>query len=308
MMRFIQLLLFFVIFSAFTYSSDVKLEYTFKVGDQYEWTHSSKQAVKQSIPGMGEMAIDITMDETMQWKVIELSTGGAKIEAHFDKLRVLTKSPMGEVNVDSEGKADDTQTKVAKSLIGKKFSFTMTKRGSIENVEGTENLYSGLNTLGLDEATLAAVKQSLEQTINPKMLEDNLETGFINYPENKIKPGDTWKSTTSRIMQFALQINNTWNFQKVEGSTATFNADGEIVSVDKEKISTLPNGMKTKADLGGRQAVVGKVNVKTGWPSEFKTLSEIKGKMVLLAGGMIPQDMDVPIEINTEATYTIVKK
>jgi hypothetical protein len=66
--------------------------------------------------------------------------------------------------------------------------------------------------------------------------------------------------------------------------------------------------MKTKSDLSGRQMTKSKVDIKTGWPVELKALSEIKGTMILLAGGPIPEDMTVPMEITSESTFTIVKK
>ncbi len=89
---------------------------------------------------------------------------------------------------------------------------------------------------------------------------------------------------------------------------ATLEAQGQLTTVDKEKVTTLPNGIRSKVDLGGRQVIVGKVNLKTGWPTEIKVLSDIQGKMTLLAGGMISSDMDIPMVISTESVYMITKK
>jgi len=37
-------------------------------------------------------------------------------------------------------------------------------------------------------------------------------------------------------------------------------------------------------------------------------MSELKGKMILLAGGPIPEDMDIPMEIFSENSFTMKKK
>lgn len=89
---------------------------------------------------------------------------------------------------------------------------------------------------------------------------------------------------------------------------ATLEAQGQLTTVDKEKVTTLPNGIKSKVDLGVRQVVVGKVNLKTGWPTEIKVLPDIQGKMNTPGRGMTPADMDIPRVISTESVCTITKK
>jgi hypothetical protein len=308
-MRTIRFLILVLVATAFTFpAKDVKLEYAFKVGDQYDFGQTFKQIIKQNLPGMGEMIVDVNIDANMAFKVTEVTPAGAKIEASYTKMKVVTTSPMMNMTLDSDGKEDNMQTKLIKVMMNKTFSFVMTKRGVIEKVEGVENIYSGLSTLGLEEATLAQLKQSMLQTISEKSIKSSLEMGFVQYPENKVKENDTWKNTIEMVSNFVGKIENSWLLKKVEGDQASVESDGAISTVDKEKVMNLPNGIKTKADLAGRQVLAGKVSVKNGWPSEVKVLSEIKGQMKYLAGGMIPEDMDVPMEMTVEGTYTIVKK
>jgi hypothetical protein len=307
--RIVSLAILFIAGASFsTLEKDVNLEYTFKVGDQYEWLQTTSQTVKQTIPGMGDVSIDIKMEGAFDLKVLELTATGAKIEMRYARLKVESKSPLADVNFDSNGDVDNTQNKIVKSMVGKQFSFTMTKRGIIEKVEGSENLLSGLSELGLDEAAQARAKQMLNETVGENSVKASLGTGFLSYPDKKIKAGDHWKQSSVLPLSLPLTISNDWSLKAVDGPVATVQADGEFSTAEKEKITTLPNGIKSKVDLGGRQVLSGKVNVKTGWPTGIKVLSEIKGKMLLLAGGMIPADMEVPMEITTESVYTINKK
>lgn len=303
-LRFVFLLF---IISAFTNPvKDVKLEYIFKVGDVHEWIQTTKQTITQSVPGAGEMSVNISLDGAMQLKVVELTATGAKVETTYSKIKMLMKmpAPMGEVTMDSDGADDNMQNKLMKTMTKKPFYIFMNKQGVIEKVEGTENLYSGISELGMEPAAADQAKQSLQQAMSEQSIKASIEMSLMQYPTGKIKTGDTWKNTVSTALNFPMQINNTWTFEKLEGTVASIASDGIVVTTDKDKTTTI-NGMQAKVDLNGRQMTKGTVDLKSGWPSKMEVISEIKGKMTLLAGGMIPEDTDVPMEIFSESTFII---
>jgi hypothetical protein len=285
-------------------AKEVKLEYIFKVGDVHEWIQTTKQTITQTVPGAGEMSVNISLDGAMQLKVVALTATGAKVETTYSKIKMLMKMPMGDVTMDSEGGDDTMQNKLMKTMTKKPFYIFMNKQGVIEKVEGTENLYSGISELGMEPAAAEQAKQSLQQAMSEQSIKASIEMSLMQYPTVKVKTGDTWKNTVSTALNFPMQINNTWTFEKLEGTVASIASDGIVVTTDKEKTTTI-NGMQAKVDLNGRQMTKGTVDLKSGWPSKMEVISEIKGKMTLLAGGMIPQDTDVPMEILSESTFTI---
>lgn len=301
----------FLIATAFTFpAKDVKLEYSFKVGDQYTWTQSSHQTIKQSIPGMGDISVVVDIGGVMNLKITEVTATEAKIEIQYESMKMTTKSSMGmgDTSMDSEGPMDNPQNKTVKALMGKPFFFTLTKQGIVQSVENTDNLYSGFESLGLDEATLKATKQQFQQTLGEKSLKSSLEMALITYPDKKVKAAESWKSSGTLAMNFPVKIDNTWTLKSVDASNAVVNGAGILTTTDKDQVVDLPNGMKSKFNLNGQQTMSGSAGVKTGWPSTLKINSELKGTMTLLAGGMIPTDMDVPMEIVTQSDYTLVKK
>jgi uncharacterized protein YajQ (UPF0234 family) len=225
----------------------------------------------------------------------------------FPKIKMVTKSIMADIVLDSEGPQDNTQNKIAKAMTINSFTAYLTKFGTVEKLEGTENLYSGFSGLGLDDATLAGFKEGMKQFLSESAIRSNIEMALLQYPADKVKVGDTWKSSVGSIMNLPASVDNTWKFSGLDGSVASIEGEGIITTTDKEKVVTL-NGLKAKADLAGRQVTKCTLDVKTGWPSGLKILSEVKGKMTFLAGGPIPEDMDVPMEITTESTFTVVKK
>lgn len=288
--------------------ADVTLKYSFKVGDRYEYVQLSKQTSKQSFPGMGEIVMDVDISGMMDMKVLAVTKEGATMEARYLKLKMETRSAIINLSMDSDGAQDNTYNKVAKSMMDKPFTFTMKANGMVEKVEGAENLYSGIGAIGLSESEIAANKAMMQQSLNDKSLEAILSNGFITYADKKVKEGDTWNSRTMQTTSFPFQVDNTWSLTRLEGSTATVSSDAKMATVDKDKILLMPNGMKSKTDLAGTQLVSGIVDVKSGWPTEVKVSSALKGNMTLLAGGVIPQDMLVPMEMQIETTYTIKKK
>lgn len=295
--------------ASFSPVPDVTLQYKFKAGEVYEYVQLSKQNAIQTLPGMGEMKMDGTLGGTMLLKIKSVDTNGsARIESQYTKLKMATNNFMMSMSMDSEGSQEEDGNKIIKSLTGKTFFFTLTKNGEVEEVEGVENLYSGLGSLGLDEGVVTKTRKALQQTINDKSVKTLLENGLVSYPDNAVKAGDSWKTSSVQAINFPMSIDNTWSLKNSDDKIANISCEGTLTTIDKEKVNNLINGMKSKSDLNGTQKMNGQVDLKSGWPKEVKILSDLKGKLTLLAGGLIPQDMEVPMTVKIETNYTIVKK
>ena len=307
-MRTISLISFVVIAFGFSLNPNaVKLEYVFKVGDEYVMSQSTKQSLKQIIMGT-EQKGENEYTGDLKMKVTEVTGDGAKIEMQFIKLKSKSVTVMGEILMDSEGNAEEVQNKMLKAMMNKSFTVTANKFGQIVNVEGAENLWADLSSMNLDDRATATAKQTLAQFMDNSALRSNIEQAMVRYSENKVKEGDKWNSRTELPMDFPIKVDNSWSLISVSGGTAKVNADGIFTTTDKEKTIDLPNGIKAKVDLNGAQQVKSTVNVKTGWATDMLIHSELKGKMILLAGGMLPENMDVPMEIVTDTSYKITKK
>lgn len=307
MKRFSTLLPAVLLLFAFAMPADVKLQYTFKKSDVFEFNQTSNQSIKQTLPGMGDLITEVITSASQTFKVIEIIPTGARIEIEYTRLKIDMKGPMT-MSMDSEGNGAEMPNKIVKTMMNKPFHFVMTSQGTIEKIDDVENLYSGLGSIGLDETQLAATKQMFQQTLNESSLKGNLEAAMISYPQNKIKTGESWKNKSGVATNFPMQSENTWLLKSLDGTIASIESDGVMTSSDTTHVMNLPNGIKAKTNLSGKQSTKSKVDTKSGWPTETKMLSEIKGTMTLLAGGMLPSDMEVPMEILTESTFLIVKK
>ncbi len=257
-----------------------------------------------------EQVIENAIGGALLLKVISLTPSGAKLEAQYTTLTMVMTLPAGmsAITLDSEGDKDKTENKVMKAMMNKPFTITLSRQGVVENVEGEENLWSGFADLDLDPQQRQPLQKQFEQNFGKNAIKSSFEMALVNYPVEKAVVGKTWKNKTGVGMNFPLSTDNTWNLLSVEKENATLSADGIISTTDKEQIISLPNGFTAKVDLAGTQKLTTTASVKTGWPSAVKINLEVKGNMILLAGGMIPVDMEVPMEITTESTFSFVKK
>jgi hypothetical protein len=223
-------------------------------------------------------------------------------------LSLKMKLPQGEMNMDSEGDTSVVFTKLVRAMKEKKFNFTLAKNGTVESVDGIENLWSGFGKLGLNEAQVGQLKQSLEQSFGKESFKKSMEGAFVYYPDQKVKEGSTWKSINSANSKLPIQTENVWTLESITEPNAVVVSDGIISTTDTTKVITPQPGLRATASLKGRQVTKSTVAVAHGWPLTCKSYSEIKGSMTLLAGGQIPEDMKMQMEITTESEYIIKKK
>ncbi len=285
----------------------LELAYSFKPGTTIEVNQKTTQTINQSVMGMSQETKN-EISGVMLYVVKEAKGKDAIIEAEYKSLKSKVSSAMANVSMDSEGDQEITENKIMKSMVGKKFSFTLSSTGVVSDITGTENILSGLDELGLDANMLAMMKQNLEQQYTGSGLKATLEGGFVQYADNKVKPNDQWQSTVGAGSTFPLLTTNTWTFDKVNGKEASINASGNIITTDKDKTFPLQMGMKGKTDLSGEQQLSSRVSLDDGWPIEYNVNSHVKGMLTILAGAMLPDDMDVPMEIKTESVFTFVRK
>lgn len=243
-MRTFLLCLSCVLFSSWTFSpATVKLEYVFKVGDEYTMDQSTKQLMKQTIMGTDQNG-ENEYSGTMLLKVVSLTSNGARVETQFLTLKNASKTIMGETVMDSEGAQDNTQNKIFKAMMKKPFHITMTKTGKVEKVEGAENLWADIGKLGIDEATINTIKPALNQMMSENSLRSSFEQALVTYPENKVQVGDTWNSTTGLPMGFPVEVANTWKLAEQTSTQAVVNSTGIFTTTDKAKTVDLPGGFR----------------------------------------------------------------
>jgi hypothetical protein len=298
----------FIAACSFTFpAKEISLKYVFKKGDSYEWTQKANATQHIVVAGMDQNVVT-SIDAICDMKVVDIIGTSAKFEISYRSLSSKSKLPQGDMVMDSEGDTAVIYTKLMRAMKEKKFNFTLTKNGSVESVDGIDNLWSGFGKLGLSEAQLGQMKQVLDQSFGKDSFKRSIEGAFVYYPEQKVQTGSTWKNVHAANSKLPIQTENVWTLESITEPNAIVISDGVITTTDTTKVITPQPGLRATASLKGRQVTKSTVSVSHGWPLTCKSYSEIKGTMTLLAGGQIPEDMKMEMEITSESEYTIRKK
>jgi hypothetical protein len=288
---------------------EVTLEYKFTIGEQYALIQTSKYTVKQDIMGI-EQITENALSGSVMFKVVNITPTGAKLEAQYTSLTMLMKLPaVPAFKFDSDGPQDKTENKVMKSMLNKPFYLTLSKQGVVDNIEGEENLWSGFDELGLDQNQMANMKKMFEQNFGKTSIKSSFEMGLPNYPEKKIKIGDQWKNKSGVGVNYPIQSENTWQMISFNNEVVNLEASGVVTTINRDQVIDIPMyNLKSKIDLNGTQKINSDINIKVGWPNNVKIFSTVKGNMTLLGDGLMPTDLEVPVEIIVESTYKVIKK
>jgi hypothetical protein len=289
-----------------TPEGEVQLKYQFKPNDQFSWVQFKKQSVKQTIMGM-EHEMHNNMHGEYLLKVLEVTSGSARIEAQFMKLKTTSKSIVGNMILDSEGAPELTETKLVRTVIGKPFYVTIDETGDVRKIEDAKNVTAGLGDVPVEGQTQEIMVSVLKQFLSEPALKANFKEIFIEYPATPLKLGDKWKTHHQPGMSFPIMLENTWSISEILPANINLAGDGVITTTDKEALMEFA-GIKVKSDLSGKQTVKTVVNLKTGWPSKQDATAELKGTMKFAAGGMVPADMDVPVQVFYKSTHVIKRK
>jgi hypothetical protein len=289
-------------------AKDISLSYNLKVGERFELRQKTDQKIVQTVMGMDQTGNN-TYDGTIDMRVVSIESDRIRIEAKMTHLKSHIKNFLNEINLDSDGDVEDSSNKIVRAMMNQPFFVTLSKSGKIEKVEGVENLWAGIDKLDVPEADKNKVRATLGQMINESSLKNGLGQAFLMYAGKGVQPSETWTTESGIPADFPVRANNTWFVESVTGGQAMVNGDGIFKTTDKEKVVALPGGeMKAKVDLSGNQKVKGTTTIKSGLPEKVAIDGKLSGTILLLAGGMLPMDIEVPISIETHTDYTFSKK
>ena len=284
---------------------ELQLKYVFKKGDSYEWNQAVMQTQNIAVAGQ-EIKNEIGTKGAMLIKIVEVSGSNAKFEAEYTSISMKVKSMQGDMAMDSEGDTTNVLNKIVNKMKGKKFTFTLSKFGVVESIDNIENLWSGLSKV--TDVMATQMKPQIEKSFGKTEFKRSIESSLVFYTDQKVQAGSTWKQKIAGASELPLQTDNVWTLESVTEPNGIVVSDGVISTTDTTKVIPMMGAFKATANLKGRQVTKYTISLAHGWPQSCKSYSEIQGKMMLLAGGQIPEDMPMQMEIVSEAEYVLKKK
>ncbi|MGC3948207.1 MAG: DUF6263 family protein [Chryseolinea sp.] len=287
---------------------EVALAYNLKVGDRFELRQKTEQKIIQTIMGMDQTGNN-AYDGTIEMKVVSVDADHIRLEAKMTHLKSHIKNFMNEMLVDSDGDAGESANKIIRGMMNREFYVTISRTGTVEKVEGVENLWAGIDKVDATEDEKKQLKSSMGQMINESSFRNGLGQAFIPYSTKPVQPGDQWATQNGIPASFPVVTDIKWLLESTTSSHAVVKGDGVFKTTDKDKVITLPGvDMKAKVDLGGDQKISATTTTRSGLPDKVGVDAKMSGVMLLLAGGLLPMDMEVPITIQTHTDFTFIRK
>ncbi|MBU1369556.1 MAG: hypothetical protein KJ578_01585 [Bacteroidetes bacterium] len=265
------LLVFSMIFLAFTPKKTIRLKYDFNSGDKFKLEIRTQQNISMNMGGQS-MVIkqNITLNQSAE--ILSVSDeGNTNFEISYDRIR-FNQNAMGmEVNWDSDqpdaGKDDIMVQQISAQMqqaIDKKVNATIDEFGNpIAN--NNSEVMGSTNVSGFEMGML------------------------IVFPDYEVGQGDSWEVSTQPDPNSDFVINSVYTLDEIKGKVAIISYEGTITGSEM-------NG--TEAKLSGNISGKAEISTKTGWLEKATTMQTLEMEMQQ-QGQTIPMTMSSVIELES---------
>ena len=308
-----SLLLVFALFASLSHAADkVSLKLRLKEKQSYSIRMTLVQKITQSSGGE-EQVINQKMRYDYTFDVKKIDEGGiAAIKVTYDS--VLWEQQHGKMSLkyDSSQPPEELPLQAIgfASLVDSGFVMTMSPDGRVGEVKGMDALIDDMLTKmagafkkrGRDiEQMLPEMRENLKKQFGDKVIRESMEQMVAVYPEKPVSVGDSWSRKIISTVGYQYIIENTWKLTGRKEGLALIDVNSAIRSnPDAEPLKM--GAITMKADLKGSQTGTLQMAEATGWTSKAAIEQKVAGKLTLkgVPGG--PDEVEVPIRIETTLT------
>ena len=212
--------------SATARAGETNLRPQFKVGAEarYDMNGMSHNVTKAAMLPDGEMKQVVTQQYRVAFKVTEVQSDFAKVEAFYESIKIDVKSPMPGMtpSFDSaqpvETDADNSLAPYLRPIIGAKITLKVSASGEILDVSTPE-----LKTPSGPLSTIAM------QFIDPQAVKSNFAMIFFSGNQSGVaETGATWESAEEHLLAPGATMTQkiTYTLSEVNDSIATMTIEG----------------------------------------------------------------------------------
>jgi len=196
-------------------SAQTLLRWKLKPGDAFAVAIEQKTDSQVGFSGK-QAKTKITLDLKLAWKVTAGASDGFTIRQTVDSIRETLETPdMGSIQYDSSSSARPTGqarelADSIKPLVGAEFDLVMTPRGEISSATPANDIAKVLVSGGGKSNADIAAQDGLQQM---------LKRPLALLPEQEVRPGDTWTTTSDRATAAGpLKLETTYRLESLEGN------------------------------------------------------------------------------------------
>lgn len=280
----------------FSYVSigQVHLGYTLDIEDNFTLGQDVVQVITQDLQGTPQ-EIKNNLKGTMYFIVKEKTEENITLDVSFKSFYMKTSSDqLGGVlvEIDTEAEEQTPESKLFMGLIDSSIGIVINYSGKIIEVQNGDafinNMLAGMGIT--DPAILEQTKKQLEKDWSGEALGRSFEQVLFNYPNTKVKQGDSWNNEF--VSETGLNATNTWTLDAIEDDSYKISGTADVFMKTANAQITM--------ELFGTQQTDLVVDSKNKFPIKITVISTIEGE----AYPPSMPDYKIPTKIISTTTYT----
>ena len=232
--------------------------------------------------------------------------GVARVRTTYESIRIVQDGPMGRTEYDSadpESVAPQALRPYA-LMIGESFTMDFAPDGSIDGVEGMEDLFPRM----IEEMDLpvGAMRDEVEKTLEDQFggeavagMMGKMKTGF---PDEPVAVGESWTRSTQVEKPMPLDVEMTWTLRERRGGVAYL----DVTSVTIIDGTTELGSSVMEQHMSGEATGTVEIDEATGLTLRSHTEDETSGTMTLSGGPM--GDMVMPMTSRSVTTTELLSR
>ena len=269
-----------------------------------------KKEISQEILG-DTILVNQSIYISYLFEVVEQTKTENKIKASYHKIRYSQNSREGKIAYDSENKTTleemDISIKGYDALVGESFWFTVSNKGEIKEVTGTQQILQKMvDAYGIfDENIQKNLYQTLEKQYGHAGTTEMLHRIFGIYPPNAVQAQTSWTSSSTRNSDFPIIAENTFTFNEIINGLASISISSKL-STNSNAAQQESNGLIIQYDLHGSEASSIQIDLTTGMLNLLESKQQTAGTVHITYATENNVQMDWPIQIIKALTIKVI--
>jgi len=276
----------------------VDLKLNLQSGSQYVYVMENKMIMEQSAMGQ---TIKANNDMTMEflYDVANGTGSNKKITVTYNRIAMDMKSAMANISYDSQDSAhSDERLGMMGHMLHKPFTMEVTTKGDITRVDGLTDIINSMGDTTTPEG--AAMHNQIVSNFNDSAMKGMMQQSLNIFPDNPVRPGDTWTKTYSMNMSMInVKMDNVYKLISVSNGVAHIEVNSKLTG--SGGINGDATMKSVQINLGGDQKGNMDLEIASGLVTDCKLKQSIKGDIST-------NGMKIPLSMTQDTHITAHKK
>jgi hypothetical protein len=278
----------------------IELLLKLKPGRTYTHLVRTEQTSKHTMRGQTQTT-EMETEYGYSYRVDAVDEAGvATLTIRLESLRMEQDTPMGSMKFDSAHPPEEpiAETAAYAAMLGASFVAQVDRRGAVLSVSGVDKIHERIDRALEPFGAMKRIPigRALKAQFSEEALAQSVTMILAVYPEEPVRPGDSWSRSTAMMGGFPMAMDNHWTLESVRDGVARVSVNTEVSSPMGERF-IVTGTSRTKYDVSGTQTGTLEFDVQSGWITSADMRQEMSGTLTMVGGqfGNQPVEGDVSL-------------